>query len=94
MKITTLFLSSLALCAGLSLSGCKSGNACDKLADKLCDGKDDATCKKIKTWLDSEMTGPNKEKLSSDQASLGCSMILDDKDALEAYKKEAETKAK
>ncbi|MGE5181881.1 MAG: hypothetical protein ACM31C_07455 [Acidobacteriota bacterium] len=77
------------------LAGCGGGGSnCDKLAKKLCEGKDAATCAKVKTWLDGELTGPDHKKLSESEASEGCKMILDDKDALAAYQKQAADKAK
>lgn len=97
MKHLTSMLLILSLSSGLgvSLTACGGGGSpCDKLAKALCDGKDDATCKKTKAWLDSEMTGPSGEKLSQGQADLACKMILDDKDSLAAYKKQAAEKAK
>jgi hypothetical protein len=96
MKHLTTMLSVLAISFGaVAMTGCGSkGGSCDQLAKQLCAGKDDATCQKVKTWLDSEMTGPNKEKLSASEAEAGCKMIADDKDALEAYKKQAAEHAK
>jgi hypothetical protein len=94
MKHTTKIVSALALSFSLGLTGCGHGNSCDALAKKLCEGKDDATCTKTKAWLDSQMTGPKGEKLSSGEAAEACKMIADDKDALEAYKKQAADKAK
>lgn len=85
---------SLSLGFGVSLTACSKSSPCDKLAKALCDGKDDATCKKTKAWLDSEMTGPNGEKLSQGQSDLACKMILDDKDSLAAYKQQASEKVK
>ena len=83
------------LLISIALAACGSGGSnCDKLASKLCEGKDAATCAKVKTWLDGELTGPNHEKLSASEASEGCKMILDDKDALAAYQKQAAEKAK
>ena len=95
MKNALKMLSVLSLSLGLGLAACGGGgNSCDTLAKKLCEGKDEATCKKTKAWLDSELTGPNGEKLSSSEAAQGCKMILDDKDALEAYKAQAQEKVK
>jgi hypothetical protein len=86
--IATLSLSfTLAACGG-------GGNSCDQLAKKLCNGKDEATCKKTKEWLDSEMTGPDGKKLSSSDSNLACKLILDDKDAVEAYQSMASEKIK
>ena len=95
MKNALKVLSLLSLSPGLGLAACGGGgNSCDTLAKKLCEGKDDATCTKTKAWLDSEMTGPNGEKLSSGEAAQACKMILDDKDALAAYKQQAADKVK
>jgi hypothetical protein len=74
---------------GLALGACSGGDSCEALNKKLCAGKDDAACKKTRAWLDSEMTGPDGKKLSSSESSEACKMILDDKDALEAYVKQA-----
>ena len=95
MKLSTMMILSVSLGLGLGLAACgKSASSCDTLAKKLCEGKDDATCQKTKAWLDSELTGPNGEKLSASEAAEGCKMILDDKDALEAYKTQASNKVK
>ena len=40
------------------------------------------------------MTGPKGEKLSDSEAGTACQMILDDKDALAAYKAQAADKVK
>ena len=95
MKTITTAFAALALAVSVAAcGGGGGGNACDQLAKKLCEGKDDATCKKTKAWLDSEMTGPNDEKLSASESSTACKMILDDKDALQAYKDQAAEKVK
>jgi hypothetical protein len=90
----TLSILSLGLALALGACGGGGGNSCDALAKKLCAGKDDATCKKTKAWLDSEMTGPNDEKLSSAESGAACKMIMDDKAALQAYTDQANEKVK
>lgn len=94
MKHLGKILATLSLSLSLAACGGGGGNSCDALAKKLCDGKDEATCKKVKTWLDSEMTGPDGKKLSSSESSAACKMIMDDKDVLELYKGQAEENAK
>jgi hypothetical protein len=88
MKHIGLLIATLSLSFGLAACG-GSDNTCDQLAKKLCSGKDDATCKKTKAWLDSEMTGPDGKKLSSSDSNLACKMILDDKDAVAGYQEMA-----
>jgi len=94
MKHLSQIASLLAVGLALTLGACGGGNSCDKLAAKLCDGKDEATCKKTRAWLDSEMTGPDGKKLADSEASAACGMILDDTAALEAYKAQAAVKVK
>jgi hypothetical protein len=88
MKTIATFVSTLFL--SLSLAACGSdGNSCDQLAKKICEGKDEATCKKTKEWLAKEMTGPDGEKLSSGESAAACKMIMDDKEVLGLYKEHA-----
>ena len=75
----------------LLVAGC--GSDCDKLKKKLCSGQDEATCKAMKAWFDSELTGPDGKALDKDAAELGCKMILDDSEALKAYLNQAKEKA-
>jgi murein endopeptidase len=78
------------------VTGC--GNDCDKLEKKMCEGQDDATCTAMKKWFEDDfLTGPKKEKLSSDEASMGCKMILDDDKVAKTFierAKEAASKQK
>jgi len=76
--------------------GCSGGGGktCKALAKKLCDGKDEAMCKKTAAWLDKQMTGPDGKKLSSSEANAGCKMILEDDRALNSYKKQVAKKVK
>jgi hypothetical protein len=94
MNHLTKMIAALSLGSSLTLAACGGGSSCDSLAKKLCEGQDEATCKKTREWLDSEMTGPHHEKLSSGEAAEVCKMILDDKEALGAYTKQASEKAK
>jgi hypothetical protein len=95
MKHLKTIVTTLSITLALGLAACGGGgSSCDNLAKKLCEGKDDATCKKTRTWLDSEMTGPKGEKLSSSESNEACKMILDDADALAAYKGQAAEKVK
>jgi hypothetical protein len=84
----------MLLCSALSLllmAGCKGGDSCAELVKKVCaDGA--LPCDKVATWLDGEMTGPDQEKLSAEQKSGACKAILDDKEALAGYTKEAQSK--
>ena len=79
----------LTFALGLASSGC-GNKACGELRDKICAGKDKATCEKVKAWIDSEMTGPDKKPLDADQADTVCKMILDDSKALDAWKRRSE----
>jgi hypothetical protein len=83
--------------AALALLTAGCSNECDDLKKKLCEGQDDATCKAMKEWFDSDfLKGPDGKKMSSDEASLGCKMIMADKEALtnaiEAAKRKIEKK--
>jgi hypothetical protein len=73
-------------------SGC--GSDCDKLTKKMCEGQDEATCTAIKAWWESELTGPDGKKLSSDEAEVGCKMILDDAEVTKRAVERAREKAK
>ena len=87
----TLF-TSLTLALGLALTACGGGGgggACEDLNKKICEGKDDAYCKKTREWLDKEMTGPDGEKMSSTEKNLACQLIGGDKDVIDAYRGEA-----
>ena len=88
MKTIAKFLSVLVLSSTLAACS-KDGNSCDQLAKKICEGKDEATCKKTKEWLDKEMTGPDGEKLSSSESAAACKMIMDDKEVMGLYKEHA-----
>jgi hypothetical protein len=95
MTHMTKMISALGLALTLALGACGGGSdSCDALAKKLCAGKDAETCKKTKAWLDSEMTGPSDEKLSKDESSMACKMIMSDKDSLQAYTEQAAEKVK
>ena len=94
MKTLATFVASLSLGLALTACGGGGGNSCDALAKKLCAGKDEASCKKTKEWLDSEMVGPDDKKLSSSESGAACKMIMDDKDIFEAYKAQADEKVK
>ncbi len=92
---TIIISTTLAFAMLFGTVGCsKGGKSCKALSSKLCDGKDDAYCKKTSDWLDKQMTGPDGKKLSSSEADKGCKMILDDDRALAAYKKQVERKVK
>lgn len=89
MKTLMLTLS-LALGLSFTATACGGGgSACDDLAKKICDGKDDAYCKKARTWLDKEMVGPDDEKLTSDEANMACKMIGESNEVVTAYKNQA-----
>lgn len=89
MKTLMLTLS-LALGLSFTATACGGGgNACDDLAKKICDGKDEAYCKKTKEWLDKEMVGPDDKKLSGDEANMACKMIGESKEVVTAYKNQA-----
>ncbi len=80
----TKMLLGLAL-ATTTLSACnKDGDACATLTKKIC-GDGALSCDKVKPWLDSQMTGPNGEALSSSDKGQACNMILKDKDALVGF---------
>jgi len=80
----------LALGVAFTAAGCGgSDNHCDKLVKKICDGKGDDYCDKTKDWLEKEFEGPNGEKLTSEESSTVCKMIVDDSDALAAYRSQA-----
>ena len=87
-------LLNVCLATGLALSavacGGGSGAECDSLAKKICDGKDDAFCKKTREWVKKEMTGPDGKPLNDAQADMACKMIGEDADVLAAYRKQAE----
>jgi hypothetical protein len=72
------------------LVGCGGGGgkACEELKTKACDGLDAAACGK---WFDEYIRkGPSKdEKLSDEQANVGCKMVLDEPKAVEGYKNRA-----
>jgi hypothetical protein len=88
---TLMMTLSLALGLSFAVTACGGGggNACDDLAKKICEGKDDAYCKKARTWLDKEMVGPDDEKLSSDESNMACKMIAESKEVVTAYKNQA-----
>jgi len=80
----------LALSLAFAAAGCgKDDKACDTLANKICDGKGDDYCKKTKAWLDKELVGPDGEKMSGNETGMACKMIMDDKEALAAYRNQA-----
>ena len=87
----TKMFASLTLTLGLLLSACGGGGggACDDLNKKICEGKDGAYCKQTRTWLDKEMTGPDGEKMSSDESNLACKMIGADKESIDAFRSKA-----
>jgi hypothetical protein len=72
--------------------GC--GSDCDKLKKKLCEGQDEATCTAMKKWFDDQMEGPDGKKLSSDEAEVGCKMIMSDDRSMKAYVENAVEKNK
>lgn len=90
MNIKKLWLA-LSL-AGLALgaSACKDDDSCAALTKQICEGSG-ISCDAAKTWLDKEMVGPNDEKLSGEERSMACKMILDEKDALTGYKEKAKS---
>ena len=75
-----------------AIVGCSKGGGdnCKALAKKICDGKDDAYCKKAEVWVMKQMDGPDGKPLSKSQASEGCKMIKNDDKVLSLYKKKAE----
>ena len=76
-----------------ALVGC-GNNKCEELKTKLCEGLDETTCKAIKDALDHELAkGPTGEKMSDGEKDLGCKMILENKEVLEAYRKATQAKA-
>lgn len=80
----------LALGLAATAAGCGGSDShCDNLVKKICDGKGDDYCKKTKAWLDKEFEGPNGEKLTQEESSAVCKMIVDDSDALAAYRSQA-----
>ena len=80
----------LALASFTTLTACGKDDPCAKLAKSICgDGK--APCDKVPAWIDSQMTGPNDEKLSDSDKGQACAMILGDKDALAGYGEAAKT---
>ncbi len=80
----TKMLLGLAL-ATTTLSACnKDDDACATLTKKIC-GDGSLSCDKVKPWLDSQMTGPNGEALSSSDKGQACTMILKEKDALVGF---------
>jgi len=85
---------SMIAIAFVSFLGAGCGSDCDKLKKKLCEGQDDATCKAMKTWFDAQMEGPDGKKLSSDEAEVGCKMIMSDDRAMKAYLENAIEKNK
>jgi hypothetical protein len=60
-------------------------DSCAQLAKKLCDGEDEAYCKKAQAWLDKEMVGPDGKKLDKKKAATGCSLIMGDDAVTQAY---------
>jgi hypothetical protein len=77
-----------------ALLGC-GNKKCEELKTTLCTGLDDATCKAVRAVLDTELEkGPTDEKLSDGEKDLACKMILEDKEALEAYRKVTQERAK
>jgi hypothetical protein len=91
MKQATTFKTlTLAIAAALALAtGCKDDKHCDTLASKICEGNKDGNCvKTTKGWIQDQMSDDGK-KASADEANLVCKMVLDDKDALEAWKAQA-----
>jgi hypothetical protein len=80
----------LALLAALALAACSGGTSCDRLAKKLCEGKDGPACTRTHAWLDSELTGPDDKALSASDKGQACTMILDDEQVLAAYLREAD----
>jgi hypothetical protein len=87
--IRTLGLATV-LAFGAAACGGSSGAECDALAKKICDGKDEAYCKKARAWIDKEMVGPDGEKMSSEQTNMACKLIGEDKDVVAAYKRQAQ----
>ena len=59
------------------VAGC--GSDCEKLRKKICEGADEASCKAMREEFDTKfLRGPNGEKMSGDEAEVGCKMILND----------------
>ena len=48
----------------------------------------------MKQWFDAQLKGPNGEGMSSDEAELGCKMILSEDKALQGYIENARAKVK
>ena len=89
-------LSTLALTFGLMAATACGGDSdhCASLTKKICEGKDDAYCKKAGEWLKKELVGPDGEKFNSKETNMACKMLSEDADVLKAYRLQAESAIK
>lgn len=81
------------LVLSLSLTGlvaCGKDDSCADLAGKITSATK-ASDGAVKAWMDKELTGPDDQKLSGDDRSQACEMILGEKDALAGYIEKAKS---
>ncbi len=76
------------LMLGLFTTAACGGSDCATIEKKLCEGKDEAFCKKAKEWLHSQ-EGPDGKPMKKSEINLFCKMMDGDAD-LDAWIKGAQ----